>query len=513
MKLREYQSRMIAEIQQAWAAGASRVLGVLPTGAGKTEVAIALALEAMQQENRVLVVTERKTLAHQWEQRFVRHGVDDIGLIQADNTCRTYARGVVGTIQSLASRGVPEGLGLIVIDEAHIEHKAHRKLLADNPQAYVLGLSATPLRNGLGLTYSHMVVGATIRDLTDAGFLVPARTLAPGSDGLTAALEQVSISAGDYAGGELSALMRNRAIVGDVVSTWQVRAENRQTIAFCVDKEHARTLAQEFAEAGIAAAWVLDETPDEERSDLFARFDSREIRVLCSVGVLAIGFDAPIAACAVLARPTLSLSLHVQQGGRVLRPFPGKADALILDHACNTLRHGLLEDFVPPGNLSMIDATADRKKRRDSLQAWVCPNCEAVNSAGADICDECGQPRYRRTHAVVLEGELREVPEIDGEPLPGPTPQEIQDFYLMARWHAEHKGFKNPSGWAWHKAIERYRLDPERTDVIRHLLPWCLRDETPIAPDDAAARWLRADLIRYLKGRQHVQEWPQDAKR
>ncbi|TDR04344.1 DEAD/DEAH box helicase [Paraburkholderia silvatlantica] len=496
MHLREYQSRMIADIQQAWAAGAPRVLGVLPTGAGKTEVAIALALEEMQQERRVLVVTERKTLAHQWAQRFVRHGVADIGLIQADNTRRTYARGVVGTIQSLASRGVPERLGLIVIDEAHIEHKAHRKLLADNPQARVLGLTATPLRDGLGQTYSCMVVGATIRDLTAAGFLVPARTLAPGADGLAAALEQVSVSAGDYAGGELSALMRNRAIVSDVVSTWQARAEDRQTIAFCVDKEHARRLAQEFAEAGIGSAYVLDETDDEERADLFARFDNREIRVLCSVGVLALGFDAPVAACAVLARPTLSLALHIQQGGRVLRPFPGKADALILDHACNTLRHGRIEDFEPPRELSMLDAHADRKKRREPIQAWVCPNCEAVNPVCADMCNECGQPRYRRTHAVVLDGELREVPEIPGEPLPGATPQQIQDFYLMARWRAEHLGFND--GWAFYATMRRFGIQGE---LAKRLVPWRLRNEAAIAPDVDAARWFRAERIRYLKGR------------
>lgn len=494
MQLRDYQSRMIATIREAWAAGTQRVLGVLPTGAGKTEVAIALALEQMQHARRVLVVTERKTLAHQWAQRFVRHGVADIGLIQADNTRRTYARGVVGTIQSLASRGVPEGLSLIIIDEAHIEHAAHRHLLADNLQARVLGLTATPLREGLGLTYSHIVVGATIGELIDAGYLVRARTLAPGADGLTAALEQVSISAGDYAGGELSALMRNRAIVGDVVSTWQARAENRQSICFCVDKEHARTLAQEFAEAGISAAYVVDETPDQERADLFARFDSREIRVLCSVGVLSIGFDAPVASCAVLARPTLSLALHVQQGGRVLRPFSGKTDALILDHAANTLRHGLLEDFVPPCELSMIDSTADRKKRREPLQAWVCPNCEAVNRAYADMCDECGQPRYRRTHAVVLDGELREVLEIPGEPLPGATPQHVQDFYLMARWHAEHLGFND--GWAYYATMRRFGL---QADLAKRLVPWRLREERAIAPDLEAKRWFRAEHIRYQK--------------
>jgi DNA repair protein RadD len=504
MKLRPYQTAMISSVREAWEQGRRRVLGVLPTGAGKTEVAIAHALDDLQLGGQVLVITERKSLAGQWERRFIRHGFTDVGLIQADNTRRTWAPCVVGTIQSLSRRGVPQGLSLIIVDEAHIEHGAHRKLLADHPQARVLGLTATPLRGGLAQTWNSMVVGATIRELISDGYLVPPRTLAPGADGLAVALEQVSVTAGDYAGGELSALMRTKAIIGDVVATWQKKGEDRQTIAFCVDKEHARQLAGEFNEAGVDAAFVLDETPDEERTGLLARFDRREIRVLCSVTVLAIGFDAPIASCAILARPTLSTSLYVQQGGRVLRPFDGKIDALVLDHAANSLRHGLLEHFEPPRELSTIEAGGvDKKRKREPMQAWVCPSCEAVNPVCADMCDECGTPRYRRTCAVVLDGELREVAEMPGEPLPGPTPQQIQDFYLMARWYAEHKGFRNPPGWAWHKAIERHRLDRADRALLSRLLPWRLRDERPIAPDANTARWFHHDLIRYRKSCKH----------
>jgi DNA repair protein RadD len=318
LSLRPYQARMIDATREAWEEDARRVLGMLPTGSGKTEVAIALALDEVQQRTgRVLVITERKGLAGQWAQRFVRHGYTDVGVIQADNTRRAYAPVVCGTIQSLQSRGVPENLSLIVIDEAHIEHKAHRALLAEHREARVLGLTATQLREGLGLTYGRMVVGATIRELTDAGYLVPARTLAPRADELASALEQIGLNGGDYQSRELSALMRGKAIVGDVVTTWQRKAQDRQTIAFCVDKEHARELAREFADACVSAAYVLDETPDEERAALFALFDARKVQVLCSVGVLAIGFDAPIAACAILARPTLSLALHIQQAAPV----------------------------------------------------------------------------------------------------------------------------------------------------------------------------------------------------
>jgi superfamily II DNA or RNA helicase len=500
--LRDYQSDMLAELRQTWE-DARCVLGVLPTGGGKTEVAISAALDEVEERGRVLVVTERKSLVGQWVQRFARHGFTDVGVIQAENTRRTWAPCVVGTIHSLAKRGVPEDVSLIVVDEAHLQYKDHLRVLEDNPQARVLGLTATPLREGLGLTYQDMVVGATIGQLIEAGYLVPARTLAPRADELAGKLEQIGLAKGDYAPGELSSLMRSRAIVGDVVGTWQRMGEDRQTIAFCVDKEHARELAREFEGAGVSAAYVLDDTDDEERADLFARFDSRDVRVLCSVGVLSIGFDAPIASCAVLARPTLSLSLHIQQGGRVLRPFPGKTDALILDHACNTLRHGLLEDFVPPRSLSLIDAHADRKKRREAAQAWICSQCDAVNALGTDVCVECGTPRHPRTAVVVLDGVLREVPEIPGEPLPGPTPAQVHDFYLMAAWHAEHiDGIAKKKEWAWHAARRRFGLEHASSELLRRVLPWRLRDERPIPPDAEATRWFRDERRRYVKAKE-----------
>jgi superfamily II DNA or RNA helicase len=150
-------------------------------------------------------------------------------------------------------------------------------------------------------------------------------------------------STGDYKDAELSALMRKKTIIGDIVTHWQRKAENRPTIVFCVDRAHARDVAEDFAATGVPSGYIDMATPDDERAELFAAFRAGTIRVLCSVFVLAIGFDEPRASCVILARPTLSLSLHIQQLGRGLRPFEGKADCLVLDHACNVARHGRVE--------------------------------------------------------------------------------------------------------------------------------------------------------------------------
>lgn len=494
MKLRDYQSRLVAAIREHWGAGRRRVLAVLPTGGGKTETAIDIIRDEATPSTRVLIIVERKPLAVQWAARLKRHGFDYVGLLQADNTIRLAAPIIVATAQSLRSRGCPEGVTLIVIDESHIWHKTHDDVLGRLPDARVLGLTATPLREGLGLRFDTLAVGSTIAELQAEGSLVRARYFAPTQAEIERALEQVAIQAGDFHGSQLSKAMRNKAVIGDVVSTWQRLGEDRQTIAFCVDKQHARDMADEFQTAGVAAEVMLDDTSDEDRAKLIEDFEARRLRILVSVGVLSIGFDSPIASCAIMARPTLSLGLYIQQGGRVLRPYPGKPDALVLDHAGNVLRHGRLEDFTPPDDLSLIDKGADKKSRREPPKAWACRACHALNDLADDICTECGAARYRRTLAVVVDGELRPFGvERPGDPLPGATPDEVRRFYQGCRWYGRSRGMAKADGWAWHATIRRFGL---RDGALKLLLPYSLRDQQPIPPDGATARWLRADLQR-----------------
>ena len=494
LQLRPYQARLVERVHACWAAGQRRVLGVLPTGGGKTETAIAIVQAEATPTSRVLIIVERKTLAVQWVERLRKHGMRHVGLLQGENSMRLSAPVLVATAQSLRTRGAPDDVALVVVDESHIWHRTHDDVLERMHNVRVLGLTATPLREGLGLRFDTVVVGATIHQLQDEGQLVRARYFSPKADTIADALASISMQAGDFAPGELARAMRGKAIVGDVVGSWRRLAEDRQTIAFCVDKQHAREVADEFTAAGVSAAVVLDDTDDAERARLIPDFEARRLRVLVSVGVLSIGFDSPAASCAIMARPTMSLSLYLQQGGRVLRPYPGKQDALVLDHAGNVLRHGRLEDFEPPTDLSKIDKHTDKKTRRDAPTGWTCRKCEAHNDLADDACVECGAPRFRHTKVIVFDGQLHTVGfEHEGESLPGPTLDDVRRFYLQCRWYGASRGMGNPDGWAFHTAARRFKLD---ADAARRAIAWDWRNLKTIAPDDDAARWLRADLQR-----------------
>lgn len=84
---------------------------------------------------------------------------------------------------------------------------------------------------------------------------------------------------------------------------------------------------------------VSAETPSAERDRILKEYRAGKIRVVANVGVLTTGFDYPELDTVVLARPTMSLGLYYQMVGRVVRPHPSKAYAMVVDMV------GLMEQF------------------------------------------------------------------------------------------------------------------------------------------------------------------------
>jgi len=135
---------------------------------------------------------------------------------------------------------------------------------------------------------------------------------------------------------------------------------------------------------GVRAEHVDAQTPKLERERILRGLATGAVTVVASVGVLTEGFDCPAAEVCILARPTKSLSLHLQMIGRVLRPADGKGKALIHDHAGNLLRHGLPDDERDYA----LTATPKRVK-----ELHTCPACCVVFGKLKDgrWCPACGE--------------------------------------------------------------------------------------------------------------------------
>lgn len=494
LRLRDYQTNIISDIKRRHIKnGSQRVLVWLPTGGGKTEIAVKLALDEQYRDGHTLFVVERKSLCDQAANRFRKYGMLT-GIVQADNTfIRGYEPVTVASVQSLRARHEYRDVGNIlsrttqvIVDEAHILYGHHDKIMEALPDARFVGLTATPLRDGLGLRYDEMVRGPSYEWMIKNGYLVQPRYFLPHSALLQAGLKDVAVSStGDYVDSELSRLMRNKTIIGDTVKTWKNKAEGRLTICFAVDIAHSKELCDEFNAAGITAEHIDCFTPDDERAGIFRRFQAGATKVLCSVSVLAIGFDEPRASCAILARPTLSLALHVQQLGRVLRPADGKQDSLVFDHALNVTRHGKIESFDPP-ELSEIDKRSDRKRKSDEVLDYrPCPQCAALLEPKQRECHECGHIIKRPNVVDFIAGELTEsAGEIQ-------TPNDdMQDFYLQLRWVAQQRGYAD--GWSFYKFKERYQdFKP----------PYGWRNLPTKPATDETMRWLKSRQIAWAKSK------------
>ena len=311
----------------------------------------------------------------------------------------------------------------------------------------------------LGDVFDTMVRGPSVSDLIAAGFLSRYCAYAPS----TIDLSDIHNRAGDFAADEAAAAMDKPSITDDIVAHYQRLAPGRQAIAFAASVEHSRHLADAFAAAGIAAgiaAAHVDGTTDrDQRRAIVAAFGAGQIQVMSNVELFGEGFNVPATEVVILARPTQSLGLYLQQVGRALRPAPGKDFATVLDHAGNIARHGLPDD---PREWS-LDASPRRKRTAEALPAVrQCPACFLMHRPAA-ACPECGH-QYAPMVREIEErpGELIEISRDDwtgGIDIARARGAELRalleaagDDIKRLRQISRIRGYRR--GWATHRARE-----------------------------------------------------------
>lgn len=415
MQLRPYQADGKNKTIEAWDRGVKNVLLVEPTGAGKTVI----FSEIIKEHNAPsCAIAHRQELVSQISLALakdeVRHKI--IGpqkVIRAIVTVHMFALGksyydpasrvAVAGVDTLVRRFDElkhwlNSVTLWVQDEAHhvLKNNKWGKAVEMFPNAKGLGVTATPLRaDGKGLgrhadgVFDEMIVGPTMRELINMGYLTDYRIFAPPSD-LDLTTVNVSKVTGDYNPVKLKTAVQKSHIVGDVVDHYLRIAPGKLGITFASDVETATSIAKQFNDAGVPAAIVSAKTPDTDRISILRRFKNREIMQLVNVDLFGEGFDLPAIEVVSMARPTQSYGLFVQQFGRALRLLEGKTEAIIIDHVGNVARHGLPDAYR--------EWTLDRREKRskgkpsDVIPVRTCLNvtCFAVYERIHKACPFCG---------------------------------------------------------------------------------------------------------------------------
>jgi DNA repair protein RadD len=419
--LRPYQMDAVEALRRGIAAQIDRderrrQIVVAPTGAGKTVIAAHLLRQASDKGRYALFLVDRVSLVDQTSATLDSYGIRHGVLQGLHHRYAPHEHVQVCSIQTLARRSLPRLPELIVYDEAHCIYEAAISLMDLHPKATCLGLTATPFTPSLGQHWGGVVNVTTTRKLIEDGFLVePTIYIARSPEDAELGLN----SFGEFS--DKSAETAGIRIVGDVVEEWISKTTQHfggpvKTIVFSPSVAHGREVCDAFAARGFNFQQIsyLDRDDDARRVKIeeFRQPDSL-IHGLVSCGVLTKGFDIADVRCGISCKPyRKSLSSHLQEIGRVMRPIIGESKkAIWLDHSGNIERFAVDMFDVwenGAGDLSSAEARDKKPRKRDETtrQAAVCPECSGAMRGAS--CMACGYERPARSGVVNVAGELHE---------------------------------------------------------------------------------------------------------
>lgn len=363
LRLRDYQEDAVNSTFEAIALGTNRPAVVLPTGAGKTVIFSWIANRWVRdQRSRVLILVHRDELVTQTVKKL--HDVAPslkVGVVKGQRNEHGNVDVIVASVQTLRipTRRAPiDGIGLVIVDEAHhaaadsyVQVLDHFGCFAPTCTCSVMpdetthdygcrfplgvtpavGFSATLVRSDKGdlsEVWDKVVCRRDILDLIPE-HLCDVRGKLVTVDGLS--LSEIKTTRGDFSESSLTDALLTSEAQTFVVQAFFEHARDRKTIVFTPTVAAARAFNDAFIEAGVRSAVIWGSMPVTERRLVLEQFSTGVLEVIVNCMVLTEGFDEPSASCAIIARPTRSAALYVQMVGRVLRKHPSKSDALVLD--------------------------------------------------------------------------------------------------------------------------------------------------------------------------------------
>jgi len=492
MSLRPYQVTVINDSRACLANGLKRIALYGPTGCGKSVIIEEFAQLALAKGRRVAIIANRIHLVKQLVERFTASNIPH-GVLQGQNTINIHKPVVICSIDTLHSRGLPDGIDFLLIDEAHAVpgSKKYRELLFRYNNVPCIGVTATPFSKGMakhyveldGPVFQELVIAETIRGLIDQGFLVDCEIYAPSEPDLSGLkLTKNSFGEMDYSdkSEEFAAAVDKPTLVGDIVAHWHKLAEGKPTICFATSIAHSRHIVEQFKASGVTAAHIDCYMDEDDRDALTNDFKAGKYTVLSNCSLLAEGFDYPACEVMILARPTKSLIRYIQMVGRILRPFHGKDRGLLLDHSGSVKTLGFPTDDLP---LELDDGkpkTASKQKEREEPKPTKCHKCHFLKPPKCQKCPKCGAVAERQNDITHDDGELQKLekkPKIDKD-----NKQQIWSECLGLA-----KNRNKSQGWASHL----YKS-------ITGVFPRSLND-VPRAPGFAVMDKAKANAIRYAK--------------
>lgn len=367
----------------------TRCVVTLPTGGGKTRIAVESFIDWMQprfnESKYLLWIAQGEELCEQaiscisdmWQEKEFPESLRIYRFfggkeIKVDDLIGGAA---IASIQQLYTRikngnkALEEMLancGAMIIDEAHHATTKSYELLFDKAKELagndlfpICGLTATPGRSNdetmtLVNQFEASLIHPTLPDMTryeqnpllyfrEEGYLAePIFLLHEDGCEIEITEDMIDHEQNDLSKEFLRDLASNEQRNFQIIEYMMDIPEGSSSLVYACTVEHAEFLAMVMNSVGRKSAVISADTSKAIRRMYISAFKKGEVEFLFNYGVLTTGFDAPKTDHILICRPTSSIILYEQMVGRGLRgeKFGGTKHCKIVDFSKNIKRHG-----------------------------------------------------------------------------------------------------------------------------------------------------------------------------
>lgn len=361
VKLYDHQLTTLRDMEEKRAEGVHAFLIVFPTASGKSKIIEEDIKEfaAGRTDFRTLILAPNTNIIRDWHQRIE----DSLREYKDKIEVRTYAYMVRNY-----TKNQQDEYTYIVIDEAHhaVAPMLKRVIQYFTPE-FMVGLTATdqrPDRKKLESIFGSYKTSLFLIDAMEKGIVARANVyrLETNID-----LSHVRFNGKDYVNADLEKSIRvnsRNELIIQVLKDYfcDGTVAERQGIIFCVNTKHTAEMERLLNTEGITARAYTGQTRKPEQ--VMADFREKKIRFLCACNMISEGWDYPELGILVMARPTLSKVLYLQQIGRGLRKTDVKKNVFVIDvveeygaMARPCTMHSIFQNamYVPFGDITRRD--------------------------------------------------------------------------------------------------------------------------------------------------------------
>ena len=327
-ELYEHQEISLAQIEERRERGIRAFLIVLPTAAGKSRIVEEdiQKFATGKEQFRALILAPNTNIIADWKERIDK----DLQPLQDRIDIKTYSYAVRHYHEKTR-----DYYSYIVVDEAHhaVAPMLKRVIQYYAPE-FLVGLTATdqrPDRKRLEEIFGNYTTELSLKDAMEKGVVARANVYRIETN---IDLSHVRFNGKDYVNADLEKSVRvtsRNELIVNVLKDYFTEGDagKRQGIIFCINKAHTKEMARLLNAAGISAQDYSGDTKHPEK--VMQEFKEYKIRFLCACDMISEGWDYPELGILVMARPTLSKVLYLQQIGRGLRRTSIKKNVFVID--------------------------------------------------------------------------------------------------------------------------------------------------------------------------------------